>query len=74
MFSDLTIGVTYADEDIGSNCGEFQLVNGNIQNYIEYDGIQACEVWGYDPADYFPSLMRDRRIGEILDEDENTEE
>jgi hypothetical protein len=28
----------------------------------------------YDPADYFPSLMRDRRIGEILDEDENTEE
>ena len=74
MFPDITIGVTYADEDIGSNCGEFQLVNGNIQNYIEYDGIQACEVWGYDPADYFPSLMRDRRIGEILDEDENTEE
>lgn len=73
MFPDITIGVVYADEDIGSNCGEFQLVDGNIENYIEYDGIQACEVWGYDPADYFPAIMRDRRIDEVLDNDDNTD-
>ena len=73
MFPDITIGVVYADEDIGSNCGEFQLVDGNIENYIEYDGIQACEVWGYDPADYFPDLMRDRRIDEVIDNDDNTD-
>jgi hypothetical protein len=70
MFPDITICVVYADEDIGSNCGEFQLVNGNIENYIEYDGIQACEVWGYDPADYFPSVIRDRRIDDILNNEE----
>jgi hypothetical protein len=70
MFPDVRISVVYADEDIGSNCGEFQLQDGNIENYIEYDGIQACEVWGYDPSEYFPEVMRDRRIGEILDEDE----
>jgi hypothetical protein len=73
MFPDVTIGVVYADEDIGSNCGEFQLVDGNIENYIEYDGIQACEVWGYDPADYFPEVLRDRRIDEVLDNDDDTD-
>jgi hypothetical protein len=66
-FPNLKIKVKYADEDIGSNCGQIELQNGQVLNDIEYDGIKACEVWGYDPADYFPEVYRDRRIDDLLD-------
>jgi len=39
----------------------------NIDNYDEYDAFQACEVWGYDPAEVFPEEYRDRRIKGLLD-------
>ncbi len=66
MFPEINIHVEFADEDIGSNCGEFNLVNGLISDFITFDGIKSCEVWGYDPAEYFPEIMRDRRIDEVL--------
>lgn len=59
------IEVTFADEDIGSNCGTFSLKNGEV---IESDlapywsdmsdeqkkrwRVFACEVKGRDPSDY----------------------
>ncbi len=66
-FPNLKIKVKYADEDFGSNCGQIELQNGQVLSDIEYDGIKACEVWGYDPADYFPEVYRDRRIDDLLD-------
>lgn len=66
-FPDLKITVKYADEDIGSNCGQVEFQDGQVISIIEYDGIKACEIWGYDPVDYFPEIYRDRRIDDILD-------
>jgi hypothetical protein len=67
MFPDVEIKVKFADEDIGNNCGELLLLNGEIISFDEYDGFQACEVWGYDPAEFFPEEYRDRRIKGLLD-------
>ncbi len=69
-FQDITVKVQYADEDIGSNCGEYTLLNGRKIQHLSYDGIKACEIWGYDPADYFPEIMRDKQIDKILDNDD----
>jgi hypothetical protein len=66
LFPELTLQVEYADEDIGSNCGEFELLNGVIMNEKTYDGVKSCEVWGYDPADFFIEIKRDRKIDDIL--------
>ena len=68
MNPDITFIVEYADEDIGSNCGRYTLKEG-VGEYVEYDGIQACEVWGYDPAEYYPEIYRDQQIDKILGEE-----
>jgi hypothetical protein len=68
MFPDVTITIEYADEDIGSNCGSVTIKNSIIIEDIEYDGIKACEIWEYDPADFFPDYRRDKRIDEIIGE------
>ena len=68
MHQDITFIVEYADEDIGSNCGRYTL-KGGVGEYVEYDGIQACEVWGYDPAEYYPEIYRDQQIDKILGEE-----
>jgi hypothetical protein len=69
MNPDITFTVEYADEDIGSNCGKYTLKGGDGE-YVEYDGIQACEVWGYDPAEYYPEIYRDQQIDKILGDKE----
>ncbi|WP_442592513.1 hypothetical protein ACSBPU_13000 [Parapusillimonas sp. JC17] len=64
-FPDQEIVVTYADEDIGSNCGTFTLLNGEKvesdeappwSQQSEADKSKwtrfACEVKGRDPSDY----------------------
>lgn len=72
------ISVRYADEDIGSNCGEFTLLNGQ---YIILDEAPqhrnqtkqeqhywrrfACDVLGYDPDDW--------NISDDDDDDEDDE-
>lgn len=65
-FPDIKFTVEYADEDIGSNCGKYALINGEEFDYEEYDGIKSCEVWNYDPADYFPEFFRDKQIDKII--------
>jgi hypothetical protein len=67
MFADVKIRVIFADEDLGNNCGEFTLLDGKLISFDEYDAFQACEVWGYDPAEVFPEEYRDRRIKGLLD-------
>ena len=65
MYPDIEFSVEYADEDIGSNCGRYTLKGGEGE-YVEYDGVGACEVWGYDPAEYYPEIYRDQQIDKIL--------
>jgi hypothetical protein len=69
MYPDITFIVEYADEDIGSNCGRYTLKGGQGE-YVEYDGIGACEVWGHDPAEYYPEIYRDQQIDKILGDEE----
>lgn len=61
MFPDVKIRVEYADEDLGANCGKYELLGGNILEDVEMDDcddafVFACNIWGYDPdemrADY----------------------
>lgn len=66
---EVTITINYADEDIGSNCGRFVLLNGQEIDYEPGDLIFACETWGYDPADYDDSYRRDQQIDKVLKED-----
>ena len=50
---DITITVDYADEDIGSNCGTLEILNGAVSRF-EPDNPEkfACDIWGYDYAEY----------------------
>lgn len=56
-FPDLIFSISYADEDIGSNCGYMNFANGiqESEKIFEYgdDSVKfACDVWGYDPEEY----------------------
>ena len=52
MFPELTIEVTYADEDIGSNCGIYTFKNGNLIDDYTPEGWEATrfalKVKGWD--------------------------
>jgi hypothetical protein len=65
------IKLRFADESIGSNCGEYHLKNGEVIYQTEYDEVEACELWGYDPAEMFDYIRRDNTIEEILNTDDN---
>lgn len=56
------IHVSYADEDLGSNCGEYTYKNGKLtyrRKFVDKDGNPdretmfefACNVWGLDPEE-----------------------
>lgn len=47
-FAEVEIYVRFADEDLGSNCGEYTLVGGEITEDLEGDFEFACDMWGYD--------------------------
>lgn len=67
-FPDLSFTISFADEDLGDNCGEYTLINGVEQpggfQYV-YQELKdnpalkekafkfACSVWGDDPEEYF---------------------
>lgn len=66
-FSELIFTLSYADEDMGDNCGRITLINdieqpgGVCYDYLNWkDNPQlgreaitfACNVWGYDPEEY----------------------
>lgn len=59
--------VNYADEDIGNNCGCYKLQNGDLLENMKGDIVFACEMWGYDPADYDEAYARDKRIDKIIE-------
>lgn len=67
-YPDLTLEVKFADEDLGNNCGEYILKNGEDIESNYYGLEEACEVWGYDYEEMFPEIKRDRRIDEIIDD------
>lgn len=48
LFDDVEFYVEYADEDLGSNCGTYTLLNGNIIAEQDEDKKFACELWGYE--------------------------
>ena len=55
QFKGVEICVDFADEDIGSNCGEIIFLNGEIKEYFDMDGDSdfALDVWGYDKDEYY---------------------
>ena len=69
-YPDIKFTIEFADEDIGSNCGRYILQDGQEIEFENYDGIKACDVWGYDPADFFPDIFRDQQIDKIIGGDE----
>ena len=64
----LTFEVKYADEDLGNNCGQYFLKNGEEYESILYGIEEACQIWGYDYEEMFPEIKRDRNIDRILDD------
>lgn len=80
MFSDVTLHIAFADEDIGSNCGFYVLVGGNIVKEYLPKGYEATKfalsVKGsdYGLMDFISynliNLMKDRSLNkEELKED-----
>jgi hypothetical protein len=69
LFPDLTLKVRFADECVGDNCGEYHLKGGQVIYDWEIDEVEACILWGYDPAELFSYVKRDNIIDEILDND-----
>ena len=50
---DVVITVDYADEDIGSNCGTLEILNGEVNEFKpENPRGFACDLWGYDESDF----------------------
>lgn len=49
----IVITVNYADEDIGSNCGTLEILNGEVSQFEPENPRQfACNLWGYDESDF----------------------
>lgn len=57
--------VRYADEDLGSNCGIYEIKDGKIISRIHGDLWLACEVWGYN----YEKELAMRRENEPSEED-----
>lgn len=66
-FPDLLFTISFADEDIGGNCGKYTLINGVEQPgsfHYDYPKLKdnptlqekairfACDIWDYDPKEY----------------------
>lgn len=52
QYPSLSIRVLYADEDFGSNCGEYLLEDGGLKFDEAYNEKFAYDLWGYEmPAD-----------------------
>lgn len=66
IYDELTFEVHYADEDLGNNCGMYQIHNGMELESNYYDAEDACRIWGYDFEELFPDIKRDRNIDRIL--------
>lgn len=58
QFPDVTITVQFADEDLGNNCGRYELNAGDMHDFTQFDGDYefVCEVWGYEYTDVISSI------------------
>lgn len=48
MFPNTEFFVSYADEDIGNNCGTFTYSNGELTDHAEETAEFARELWGWE--------------------------
>ena len=69
-YTDLTFEISFADEDLGSNCGLYLFKNGTEIDFTSYGLEEACQVWGYDYEEMFPDIKRDRNIDRIIGEEQ----
>lgn len=69
IYKDLKFEVSYADEDLGHNCGVYEVSNGKIILVEPFDLEKACELWGYDFASFYPEIYRDRQISKIISDE-----
>ena len=69
-YPELIFEVTFADEDLGSNCGIYKFQNADEIEFTSYGIEEACDIWGYDIEDMFPDIKRDRNIDRIIGEEE----
>jgi len=69
-YTDLTFEISYADEDLGNNCGIYTIQNGMELDFVSYGIEEACRIWGYNYEDMFPEVKRDRNINRIIGEEE----
>lgn len=54
------INVDYADEDIGSNCGTLEILNGEVNEFEPENPREfACNLWGYDESDFEDEEIED---------------
>jgi hypothetical protein len=51
QYPTINIYAAFADEDLGWNCGEYEIKGGMVTSEKEGDFDFACEVWGYDKED-----------------------
>lgn len=65
-YTDLTFEVEYADEDLGSNCGMYQIRNGDEIEFVTYGIEEACRIWDYDISEIAPEIYRDKQIDKII--------
>ena len=63
LFPNIGFELSYADEDIGSNCGVLTLANGDIVKSLNFPDCNsnearkfACEIVGYDYDDYLADM------------------
>ena len=63
QFPNVLFKVEYADEDIGSNCGEYSFRGGAEESVTAWEGdaavMRACELKGYDYDDYMVERNQD---------------
>ena len=65
-YPELIFEVTFADEDLGSNCGMYQFQNADEIEFTSYGIEEACDIWDYDISEYAPEIYRDRQIDKII--------
>lgn len=56
LFPAVAFSGKFADEDIGNNCGLFCANNGNVSITLNETAEFACEVLGYDYAEYVAEM------------------
>jgi hypothetical protein len=65
-YPDLIFEVTFADEDLGYNCGFYEFKDGKEINFVTYGLEEACQIWDYDLSEIAPEIYRDKQIDKVI--------